>query len=77
MAETIRVTVLPVDEYGVVSLEALDLQLARILPVIDEVKGLYRQGTREIVLTGIETGSYGRDFEEKYTYLSFSSLREP
>ncbi len=29
--------------------------------VISEVEGLYRAGTREVVLTGIETGSYGRD----------------
>lgn len=29
--------------------------------VIAEVEALYRSGTREIVLTGIETGSYGRD----------------
>ena len=35
--------------------------------VIREVESLYRRGTREIVLTGIETGSYGADFEEKYT----------
>ena len=35
--------------------------------VIREVSELYRAGTREIVLTGIETGSYGRDFDEKYT----------
>ncbi len=34
--------------------------------VIAEVEALYRGGTREIVLTGIETGSYGRDFDEKY-----------
>ena len=34
--------------------------------VIREVEELYRRGTREIVLTGIETGSYGRDFKEKY-----------
>ena len=34
--------------------------------VISEVEGLYRNGTLEIVLTGIETGSYGADFEEKY-----------
>ena len=34
--------------------------------VIAEVEALYKNGTREIVLTGIETGSYGRDFEEKY-----------
>lgn len=35
--------------------------------VIEEVEGLFASGTREIVLTGIETGSYGRDFSEKYT----------
>jgi len=34
--------------------------------VIAEVEALYRNGTREIVLTGIETASYGRDFGEKY-----------
>ncbi len=34
--------------------------------VISEVEGLYKNGTREIVLTGIETGSYGADFSEKY-----------
>lgn len=35
--------------------------------VISEVEALYAVGIREIVLTGIETGSYGRDFDEKYT----------
>ena len=34
--------------------------------VISEVEGLYADGTLEIVLTGIETGSYGADFEDKY-----------
>lgn len=34
--------------------------------VIREVEGLSRGGTREIVLTGIETGSYGADFKENY-----------
>ncbi len=34
--------------------------------VISEVEGLYKNGTLEIVLTGIETGSYGADFDEKY-----------
>ncbi len=34
--------------------------------VISEVEGLYRSGVREIVLTGIETGSYGRDFDTRY-----------
>ena len=34
--------------------------------VISEVEGLYKKGTLEIVLTGIETGSYGADFAEKY-----------
>ena len=31
--------------------------------VISEVEALYKSGTREIVLTGIETGSYGRDLD--------------
>ncbi len=34
--------------------------------VIAEVEGLSRGGVREIVLTGIETGSYGRDFAVDY-----------
>ena len=34
--------------------------------VISEVLGLYRSGTREIVLTGIETGAYGKDFKDGY-----------
>ena len=34
--------------------------------VIAEIEALYRAGTREIVLTGIETGSYGRDFAEPF-----------
>ncbi len=37
------------------------------LDVIDEVEHLYEIGTREVVLTGIETGSYGVDLPEKYT----------
>ena len=37
-----------------------------VADVIAEVEGLYKSGTREIVLTGIETGSYGADFSEKY-----------
>ena len=32
--------------------------------VIAEVEGLYARGTREVVLTGIETGSYGKDLGE-------------
>ncbi len=35
--------------------------------VISEVEALAERGICEIVLTGIETGSYGVDFEEKYT----------
>lgn len=35
--------------------------------VIREVRALHNSGVREIVLTGIETGSYGKDFAEKYT----------
>ena len=34
--------------------------------VIAEVEGLYRSGTREVVLTGIETASYGVDFKNGY-----------
>lgn len=34
--------------------------------VIREVEGLSALGTKEIVLTGIETGSYGSDFPEEY-----------
>ncbi len=34
--------------------------------IIAEVEGLSGSGVREVVLTGIETGSYGRDFEENY-----------
>ena len=34
--------------------------------VIQEVEALYRSGVREVVLTGIETASYGADFENGY-----------
>lgn len=34
--------------------------------VIAEVEALARAGTREVVLTGIETGSYGVDFDAPY-----------
>lgn len=34
--------------------------------VIREVEALYERGTREIVLTGIETAAYGKDFNRKY-----------
>ena len=33
---------------------------------IREVKALFDNGIGEVVLTGIETGSYGKDFDEKY-----------
>ncbi len=36
------------------------------LDIIIEVEALSNNGTSEVVLTGIETGSYGTDFEEKY-----------
>ena len=36
------------------------------LEVISEVEALRKNGTREVVLTGIETGSYGADFDEDY-----------
>ncbi len=35
--------------------------------VIAEVSSLFESGIGEVVLTGIETGSYGRDFCESYT----------
>ncbi|MBQ8720357.1 MAG: tRNA (N(6)-L-threonylcarbamoyladenosine(37)-C(2))-methylthiotransferase MtaB [Clostridia bacterium] len=35
--------------------------------VISEVEWLYASGVREIVLTGIETASYGKDFDEPYS----------
>lgn len=38
--------------------------------VIDEVKALTENGVREVVLTGIETGSYGRDLPEKESFAS-------
>jgi threonylcarbamoyladenosine tRNA methylthiotransferase MtaB len=38
--------------------------------VISEVEALYRGGTREIVLTGIETAAYGRDFGNGYNLAS-------
>ena len=34
--------------------------------VIAEIKGLVKNGYREVVLIGIETASYGKDFSEKY-----------
>ncbi len=34
--------------------------------VINEVRGLVEAGYREVVLTGIETASYGKDFEDGY-----------
>ncbi len=34
--------------------------------VLSEVKALFDSGIGEVVLTGIETGSYGRDFDVKY-----------
>ena len=38
----------------------------RMKNVIEEVEGLYRSGTLEVVLTGIEIGSWGRDLDEGY-----------
>ncbi|MBQ7356347.1 MAG: tRNA (N(6)-L-threonylcarbamoyladenosine(37)-C(2))-methylthiotransferase MtaB [Clostridia bacterium] len=34
--------------------------------VISEVEALSKSGVKEVVLTGIETGSYGADFKENY-----------
>ena len=41
--------------------------------VIDEVKTLTENGVREVVLTGIETGSYGKDLPEKESFASLLS----
>ena len=38
--------------------------------VIDEVKTLTENGVREVVLTGIETGSYGKDLSEDESFAS-------
>ena len=38
-----------------------------VCEVIKEVEALSKNGTQEIVLTGIETGAYGKDFQEPYT----------
>ena len=38
--------------------------------VIEEVKTLTENGVREVVLTGIETGSYGKDLPEKESFAS-------
>ncbi len=38
--------------------------------VIAEVEALYQSGTREVVLTGIETGSYGKDLPGDVTLAS-------
>ena len=38
--------------------------------VIDEVKTLTENGVREVVLTGIETGSYGKDLPERESFAS-------
>ncbi len=35
--------------------------------VLDEVKNIASEGCREIVLTGIETAAYGKDFKNGYT----------
>ena len=42
--------------------------------VIDEVKRLVKSGYREIVLTGIETAAYGKDFEDKEAYSPLVNL---
>lgn len=41
--------------------------------VIEEVKALTENGVREVVLTGIETGSYGKDLPEKESFASLLS----
>ena len=42
--------------------------------VLDEVKGLVKEGYREFVLTGIHISSYGLDFEEKNPQKYLSEL---
>ena len=41
--------------------------------VIREVEALGRSGVAEVVLTGIEVASYGRDFDEKYSFIDLLS----
>lgn len=41
--------------------------------VLAEVRGLLRGGYREIVLTGIETASYGKDFADGYSLIDLLS----
>lgn len=36
--------------------------------VLDEIRNLAAQGCREVILTGIETASYGMDFEDRRPY---------
>lgn len=49
--------------YCAISLARGGVRSKRADDVLAEVEGLCRGGTREVVLTGIETSSYGRDFE--------------
>ena len=42
--------------------------------VLAEVKGLFAGGTKEIVLTGIETGSYGKDLSDGWDLASLIEL---
>jgi len=37
--------------------------------ILDEVRGLIAAGYREVVLTGIETASYGKDFSDGYSLI--------
>ena len=37
--------------------------------VVDEIKGLVNNGYKEVVLTGIHTGSYGTDLETNFAHL--------
>ena len=43
--------------------------------VIEEVKSLVDNGYKEIVLTGIHTGSYGVDIDKKFSYLLESLVK--
>ncbi len=42
--------------------------------VVEEVRGLAQQGFQEIVLSGINLGSYGRDLDRRITFLGLLEL---
>lgn len=50
--------------YCAISLARGGVRSKRAEDVLDEIAHLAQSGTREVVLTGIETSSYGRDFSD-------------